>query len=72
MRRTLYHVLAKGKAKTSRTTFQGAYGSKADALTIAKGYKAGHPNSLVAVFRSTRLSVLGKQPRPRRGRIARG
>ena len=75
-RKTLYQVLVGGKtsvgakAKT-KAMVQGSFGTRVEAMDVAKGYRLSHPKKIVGVFRSTRLKVWG-YPRRRRGRIIRG
>jgi len=75
-RKTLFQVLVGGKtsvgpkAKT-HAMVQGSFGTKAEAMDIAKGYRQGHPKKIVGVFRSTRLKVWN-YPRRRRGRLIKG
>jgi hypothetical protein len=75
-RKTLYQVLVGAKtsvgpkAKT-HAMVQGSFGTRVEAMDVAKGYRESHPKKIVGVFRSTRLKVWG-YPRRRRGRIVRG
>jgi hypothetical protein len=68
-KKTWYNVMVGGKTIALSPVARAAFGTKSDALDMARQYRIEHPDQLVGVYQVSKVKVFGLR---RRGRIIRG